>query len=238
MANELTRIHLGGKLGKLFGSEWTLNVSSPAEAIRAIDVNTKGAFSTYLRKDGEKKFYKVALQKKDYLLGKDELRNHSGKSDIFIMPTIKGKNSGIVKIIAGVILIVVGILLYEFGGAFFVKAGGLLIVAGLVGMGASLVLGGITQLLAPVPKKYNQAQSSNFAGNAAAVTQGQAIPLVYGRCLVKPIPIAVSFDSADTQTTSNTSRGTIDTLELIGGGYQYGFGGQVSTNEVNEEITF
>jgi len=61
----MTTIHLGGKLGKLFGKKWELLVSSPAEAVHAIDVNTGGAFKRYLAKDGQKKFYKVAVGKKD-----------------------------------------------------------------------------------------------------------------------------------------------------------------------------
>lgn len=222
LSPNLTRIHLGGKLGKLFGKLWTLDVKSPAEAIKAIDANTRGEFTRYLRLNGERKFYKVALQKKDQLIGADELKHRSGKSDIWIMPTIRGASSGWAKIIAGVILVIVGVITYAYGGG------------ALIGYGASLIFGGITQLLTPIPKKNQQPQSTNFQGNATSVQQGACIPLLYGRCLVRPTPVCVSFDSADTQATSNTTIGTVDTLALIGGSVQYSPGDPVSAISSND----
>ena len=41
------KIYLHGKIGKKFGKEWDLNVTSPNEALRAIDANT-GNFFKYL----------------------------------------------------------------------------------------------------------------------------------------------------------------------------------------------
>ena len=41
-------VYLHGPLGETVGREWRLNVKSPAEAIRAINVNTNGEFSDTL----------------------------------------------------------------------------------------------------------------------------------------------------------------------------------------------
>lgn len=224
----MTTIHLGGKLGQVFGKRWELQVSSPAEAVHAIDVNTKGAFKQYLMEGGHKRCYKVAVGKRTSLLDAKELRNRSGQNTIYITPAIKGAGSGVGKIIAGVILVIVGVLLYEYGGGYIAAAGVVLILGG-----ASLILGGIEQLLTPVPKKTQQLQSYNFQGNAVSVNQGVCVPLIYGRCLVTPIPVCINFDSADTQATANTSLGTVDTIPLIGGGYQYVPGDTSSTSNAS-----
>lgn len=197
----LTTIHLGGKLGQLFGKRWDLLVNSPAEAIRAIDINLKGKLRAYLSKEGAKKFYKVGVGKKDCLIDKGELYNRSGNSAIHINPAPRGKASGGLKTIAGVVLMVVGLVLAgPTGGAstWLTKLGTAMAFAG-----ASLAIGGIVQLLTPVPNFNNNPEggetrgSNLFGGNASAITQGGAVGLVYGRALVTPMPVSISFDNKD-----------------------------------------
>lgn len=213
----LTTIHLGGKLGQLFGKRWDLMVKSPAEAIRAIDVNLKGKLRQYLAKEGAKKFYKVAVGKKDALLDKNELNNRSGHSPIYIMPAAKGANSGLGKVLAGVAIIAAIALTGGFaaGGWAMASGGGLGgwgVVA--VGMSASLILGGITQMLTPTPNFNQNAEgdsrgdgSTFFQGGSTAISQGGAVGLVYGRALVTPMPISIS--------TNNTDRSKPDVAGVI-----------------------
>ena len=103
------KIHLLGKLGQVIGREWEIFAENPAEAIRAIDINTKGKLREYLGGDGGKKFYRVSLQKNSAKssLEAQELYNKSGASDIYIVPIVNGANSGLGKILAGVVLLVV-----------------------------------------------------------------------------------------------------------------------------------
>ena len=176
-------VHLGGRLGTLFGRMWSLNVNSVAEAIHAININTKGALHQYLAKDNGQRKYVVSLQKKDNSIGEEELKNRIGHSDIYIYPSVRGRSDGF-KIILGAALILVGL---------FVPGLGLYGVA-LIGFGASLVLGGITQWLTPTPKQYQQNQSYDFQGNATTVNQGGCVPVVYGRYLVAPLPISIAFN--------------------------------------------
>ena len=63
------KIKLYGKLGTLFGKEWNLDVNSVSEAIRAIDINTKGELSKYLLKN--KSYYKIAVKNKKNLVEKE-----------------------------------------------------------------------------------------------------------------------------------------------------------------------
>lgn len=210
----LTTIHLGGKLGSLFGKEWRLMVSSPAEAFRAIDANLGGKFRSYFATEGARRFYKVAVGRKDNLVDKDELRNRSGESDIYIMPTVRGSKSGVGKIIAGVVLIIVGAFTYAYGGAYLVQ------------LGFSLLIGGIVQLLTPIPN-FNQdtqgdSRGSNlFAGNAVAASQGGAVGIVYGRALVTPMPICLSFSNQDIPVTDAAGAFGYTQVPLPGGGFQW-----------------
>ncbi len=231
----LTTIHLGGKLGSLFGKEWKLLVSSPAEAVRAIDINLGGKLRRYLRTEGAKKFYKIAVGRKDNLLDKTELTNRSGQTDIYILPTVRGAGSGAGKIIAGLAIIALAVFVPAVGayvGATFgTTAGAASLGIGL--LGASLVLGGVTQLLTPTPN-FNQDSSSAetdgstiFNGNATAIAQGGAVGIVYGRALVTPMPVCISFTNQDI-TLSNGQRVTTDAgkvdycqVTLEGGGYQF-----------------
>jgi predicted phage tail protein len=225
----MVNIFLTGKLGILFGKKWTLDVTSPAEGVRAIDINLKGKLREYLNGEGAKKYYKVAIQKKDNVLDKEEIGNPSGRGDIYIMPTIRGANSGAGKILAGIALIAVAVLAGPAGWAIAGQGAGLLGAAasGIVaGLGASLILGGVMQLLTPVPKISESSdstqQSSNiFQGNASAISQGGAVPVVYGRALVSPMPICISLTNTDQVTSQSTDVGTVSTYYADDGSVQY-----------------
>ena len=223
-SRQLTNIYLGGVLGKRFGEKWTLSVSSVGEAIHAIDVNTRGALVRYLT-DKKDKYYKVALQSKDQLLGEDELRNPVGTRDIYIWPTIRGRNSGWVKIVIGAILIAAAIatntewFALNFPATFNVVAGTVSTIAASIG--TSLVLGGISQLLAPHQNQNGQLNSNNFQGTVAAGQQGGSVPVVYGKALVAPIPISIWFNAVDWNTTTNAYVGQLQSIGLPGGGMEY-----------------
>jgi predicted phage tail protein len=225
----MVNIFLTGKLGVLCGKKWTLDVKSPAEAVRAIDINLKGKLREYLNGEGAKKYYKVAIQKKDNVLDKEEICNPSGQGDIYIMPTLRGRNSGVGKILAGVALIGLaiafgpaGLALSGFGTSGLV--GGALGSA-VVGIGASLILGGVMQLLTPVPKiseSSDSNKSSNlFQGNASTISQGGAVPVVYGRALVSPMPVCLSLTNTDQVTSQSTDIGTVSTYYADDGSVQY-----------------
>lgn len=222
----LTKIYLTGRLGQLFGKEWELDVFSPAEAVRAININTKGKFREYLEKHKDK-FYKVAIQNKKNLLNKEELANRSGHSDIYIMPALKGRSSGIGKILAGVALIALTFATAGAAAALLGVTKGVIVGVGL-SLGGSLVLGGITQLLTPTPNfganagdNSEDRQSTLFQGNAASIFQGGSVGLIYGRGLVAPMPICISAGTADVPTTASTSIGSVEVVDLNGGGQEY-----------------
>jgi predicted phage tail protein len=216
----MANIYLHGQLGRKFGKEWKdMTVSSVAEAIRAVDINLKGELRKYWSQKGRDKKYKVKIG--DYTVTDDvELTANSGKGDIHIVPIIKGASSGIGKIIAGVVLIAL---------AWWNPYGWSAAVTGFLGStGASLVLGGVVQLLTPIPNfnqnagnSDDQTRGSAFAGNTVGTVQGGSVPLVYGRMLVSPMPISMSLTNKTTNSTKNSTLGGVGVVSSPGGGEQY-----------------
>lgn len=220
----MVNVYLEGKLGKLFGKKWELEVKSPTEALRAINSNVGGKLIQYLSTDGGKRFYKIAVQKKNNLLTKEEISGPTGSGDIYIIPTIRGSGDGVGMLIAGVALVALAV---ASGGAALAATGFLGgFAAPVAALGLSLVLGGITQLLTPTPKFDDKSAdqlnkgSNIFQGNATTIAQGGAVPLIYGRVLVSPMPISASLSNRD-QSTTSANVGTVEVTELPGGGYEY-----------------
>ena len=189
----LRKIKLYGKLGKLCGKEWELDVSSVGEALRAINVNTKGKLEQYLSKEGALKYYKVCVRNKNNSISDKEINIPYESGDIYIIPTIKGSGK-FGQIILGVVLIVVGAVInyVSFGS-------GSPIGTALIKMGIAVTLGGVAQLLmAPkISDNGEQRGSFLFQGNAISANQGAPVGIVYGRAIVAPMPICLSMDNID-----------------------------------------
>jgi predicted phage tail protein len=134
--------------------------------------------------------------------------------DLVIAPVITGAGgsggSTLGKILVGAALIglafVPGIgtaIIGTFGvGAGAGAAAGISVGSLLFGLGTSLVLSGIADLLAPTPKKPkdNETRSSYLFDRAAELTtQGMPIPLLYGQFLaISPLIVssAISTEAA------------------------------------------
>lgn len=224
MSAELTTVILVGSLGQAPGverAEWHLDVKSPAEAVRAININTRGALERYLTGPARERLYRIALQKRDNVIDAKEASNRSGRSTIYIMPTIRGRNSGFGKIITGIALIALAIF-NPLGSAILANT---LFASTLVAFGTSLVLGGISQILTPAPEgpttQPEQARSTSFPGNATAVVQGGCVPVVYGRALVSPIPVSITITNNDVSTSAAGTNGGVIANPIEGGGTQY-----------------
>lgn len=216
MNRQMVNVYLGGELGQLFKPSWRLSVASPAEAIRAIDINTKGKLRRYLQTDGYAKYYRISLQEETKDIWPQEIMNPSGNCDIYILPVIGGANSGVGKIIVGALLITAAIVLAATGN--IPTAGVVFNIA--FSLGTSLILGGIAQLLAPHQQQNGELGSAVFQGTVNAGAQGGSLPVVYGKALVAPLPISIWFNNVDYLTTQNQFAGIATVTDLPGGGYQ------------------
>lgn len=184
MTAKLRTVKLYGPMRTRFGREYELNVSSPAEAIRALCVQVPG-FKKYLNDAKEAGLtFAIFIGKRN--ITKDGLHDPVGSDEIRIAPIIEGsKRGGVLNTIIGVVLIVVGVIVtgMTFGGA--APIGG-----ALINLGIGMVIGGVVQMLSPQPKGLgakddpdNQpSYSMNGAVNTAA--QGNPVSLLYGGPLI------------------------------------------------------
>lgn len=179
---------LYGFLGKQFGRVHRYDVKSPAEAVRALCVTLKG-FRQALADGGA---YRVMVAGKE-ALSMDRLAEPISQRETFrIVPVVAGAGRGIGQVILGAALIYFsGGLAGAFGataatattaataGAFGITAGT------FTALGASLILGGVSQMLIKPPSSQSQEAIENqpsFAFNGAVntVAQGNPVPVLYG----------------------------------------------------------
>lgn len=182
----LRTIKLYGALGKKFGKVHQAHVESVGEAIRFLSANFKD-FAPYVSgKRPRLAGYEVWDGK--YNLGPDAADfQQLGSGDIKIIPRAKGSGA-VARIIVGVILIVVGVLLAPTtgGGSLQLSAYG---SAMMIGMGASLVLGGVIELLSPKSNLANQSiadsqESYIFSGATNSAKIGNPVAIGYGKMTV------------------------------------------------------
>lgn len=205
-------IRLYGVLGNKFGRVHRMAVSSMSEAIRALGSQLRGfeAFLTQSKDNGLA--YAVFYGKEN--LKVDQLHDPVGGRDIRIAPMIIGaKNGGIFSIILGAVLVVVGFALVATG------IGGPL-GAALINMGLALALGGIVQLLTPVPKGSAKDRPENtasdvFNGPINTQAQGNPVPVLYGELIVGSAVISAGINAKDHTIVPTTG---VPTGGYIGGG--------------------
>lgn len=178
-------------------------VSSAGEAVRFLLANFP-----HLEPELAQGHYRVTVG--NYDLGEDELGHPSGQQEIRIIPVAAGAGSAAGKIIAGVALMAL-----SFGAASLIAGAalagqlagtGLQIAAavsqGGLYVGATLVLGGVAQLLTPVPRlpqgqdtQDDPRKSYSFSGIQNVSRSGVPVPIVYGRTLVGSVTISAGIDS-------------------------------------------
>lgn len=195
MTETLRTIRLYGKLSK-FGREHRLAVANPAEAIRALCVLIPGFEKELMTSKDRGIGYAVFIGKQN--LKEDELQVPPGQEDIRIAPVIMGsKNGGIFNIILGVVLIASSFLIPSNG----LLGLGVLTQGTVAGLGLSLALGGIIQVISPQPSGLSGVQSPdngasyNFNGPVNVTAQGNPVPLLYGEMIVGSATISAGIYS-------------------------------------------
>jgi predicted phage tail protein len=193
----LRKIRLYGRLAKFVGKRvLEADVASAAEAVRFLLANFP-----QLEQHMADQHYRVSVG--SYDLAESELHDPAGQQVIKIIPVVAGAGA-VGRIIAGVALIGLSILTAGATIGLLGLAAPLAISPILVGIGASLVLGGVAQLLTPVPKMPQGAASNtdqdprksySFSGIQQTSRQGVPVPVVYGETLVGSVVISAGIDT-------------------------------------------
>ena len=202
----LRKIKLYGQLAKFIGKRvLEADVATAAEAVRMLVANFPG-----LEKHMADQHYRVTVGTYDLAL--DEIHDPAGQQDIMIAPVLAGAGAA-GRIILGVALIALAIAVPGLGAVAGAKAAATIFGTGFsslalsVGaLGASLVLGGVAQLISPVPKVPQGPSSDNdprktfnFSGIQQTSRQGVPVPCVYGLTLVGSVVISAGTDTVQVQ---------------------------------------
>lgn len=202
--DKVRTIRLYGLLGAKFGRVHRFAVDSAAEAVHAMGVMIPG-FEAYLTKAKDRgEGYAVFYGKQN--LTEELLSMPSGDRDIRIAPIMFGaKKAGMGSIIAGAVLVVIGAFLSVTG--IFAWAG-----VPLMKLGAAMIVGGVVQMLMPVPKgnaagdRPENTPSEMFNGPINTQAQGRCVPVLYGRVIVGSAVISAGIETKD-QAIVRSDRG-------------------------------
>jgi predicted phage tail protein len=163
------------------------DVATAAEAVRFLVTNWPE-----LEGHMAQQHYRVHTAGEDLTL--EDIHNPMGR-EIQIVPVMAGAGA-IGRILLGIALIAVASVV-TFGTAGGLFAAGALNAA-VFGLGASLVLGGIAQLLTPTPKtdedEGDPKKSFSFSGIQNTTRAGVPVPVVYGEMLVGGIVVSAGAD--------------------------------------------
>ncbi|RQS69228.1 tail assembly protein [Burkholderia sp. Bp8963] len=155
MSEKLRTIRLYGVLGAKFGRVHRLAVRSTAEAVRALCVVVPGFEKFMMNAKDNGLTFAVFNGRRNQSI--DEIHRPAGDDDIRIAPIISGAKGGFFEFILGAALIAASFI-PGLNAALWLGAS-----AAFFGLGASMALGGIMQMLTgPIPTCRRGQRSSRF----------------------------------------------------------------------------
>lgn len=190
-------VQLLGELGKKFGKSFQLDVKNPAEAVRALCANFPEFKHHLINSEKRGVAYKVLVGKESQSI--EDLHNPSGKQTIKFVPVLMGAGGN------GVGTFIVGAVLFAAAVVGFIIAPGNPVSGYLANVGFALMIGGVIQMLTPVPKSNSDVSNNSpdnkpsYAFNGAVNTSAQGYPVSigYGRMIVGSAVISAGIVSED-----------------------------------------
>ena len=188
----LIEVKLIGELGRRFGRSYSFVASSPREVISALS-NQIAGFKDYLCGAHERGIGFRLVDGDAEGMGYEEAM--MGCKQLIIAPVITGGGT-IGKILLGVALVALAFVSFGAGSAFAGFAAGKFAIGSgiLFSLGTSLVISGIASLLTPPveqPRETERKDSFLFDRATELTTQGQPVPLLYGKFLAAS-PLIIS----------------------------------------------
>ena len=199
----LRKLKLYGQLAEFIGhKEFEIKVNSVSQAVSFLIHN----FPEVERFMGPK-YYQVKVG--NYDIDENELSYPVGQEDIHFIPAISGAGRGSGKILLGAALIGGAFLFTPLTmGSFFSPivapgsfAAAMPLTKAAIGIGAALVLSGVSDMLFPLPEpqKFNSEEdpqlSFNFSGVQNTSRAGTPVPIVYGEIITGSVVISAAVDT-------------------------------------------
>jgi predicted phage tail protein len=197
----LSKVRVYGRIAKFLKQRvFEAEISSAAEAVRFLLANFP-----HLEPELAQGHYRISVG--TYDLSEEELAHPVGQQEIKIVPVMAGAGAT-GRIIAGVALIALTFGIGAIASAG-VTLGGLAgigtVGTAFVGIGASLVIGGVAQLLTPVPtlstgidSNQDPRKSYSFSGIQQTSRAGVPVPICYGEVLTGSVVISAGIETVQT----------------------------------------
>ena len=230
-------VMLAGELGEKYGTHHEYyNLRTPADAIKLLCLNHPRLQKDLMTAHQNGVGYK--LIQSGAAMGYDELHLPFGSRPMMLVPVISGSGGSTGQILVGVGLVAASFLfpgagLFGAVGAFGAGAAGVagisttaVLTATTIGtaisaVGASLILGGVANMISPQPelpklgsrrmdgtnfrgpgpqgvtRGASGQQSYAYTGPANTVGNGSTIPVVYGRAMLGGHMLSVGIEATD-----------------------------------------
>ncbi|NBT50133.1 MAG: tail assembly protein [Marivivens sp.] len=257
-------VRLLGDLGERYGAEHTYcDLRTPADAVKLLCINIPELQEELIHAHDHGIGYRLIQVDTD--LGYEDLHLPIGSNDLILTPVIVGSaDGGTGQILAGVGLIAASFL-FPGAGLFGASAAGVFsaslgagtlatltsVGTGLSVLGASLILGGVAQMLSPQPtipnlsgaNRLSSAESTStdgpqsitrgtdgrqsyaYTGAANTVGVGATIPVAYGEVLIGSHLLSANVEVTDESDPLRTAikEPGVDTVLLGGEKLTYSF---------------
>lgn len=195
---------------KQFGTEFNLDCKTPAEVVHALTSQIPK-----LRQFIQQGLFTVRVGR-EYLDSRYLEQGLSQKlkdnTTVHFMPTLKGsKGGGLRRVIAGAAIVAGALALGPLGLGVLGSTSAMMIG----GLGASMLLGGVAQMLTKMPtmrgvtqtgaikpestksKQEEKKQSTSFSNLSNMVAQGKSMPLAYGLIRTGTLVISQGVETMD-----------------------------------------
>ena len=201
---------------KQFGSEFNLDCKTPAEVVHALTSQIPK-----LRQFIQQGLFTVRVGR-DYLDNRYLEQGLSQKlkedATVHFTPTLKGsKRGGVFGVIAGAAIVAGALALGPLGLGVLGSTSAMLVG----GLGASMLLGGVAQMLTKMPtmrgvtptgavkpekgKQEEKQQSTSFSNLSNMVAQGKSMPLAYGLIRTGTLVISQGVETMDVEREPTVS---------------------------------
>ncbi|TKJ94834.1 tail assembly protein [Erwinia persicina] len=200
----LKTMRLKGVMAKKFGAVHRYHVADLRELIRAMCSQVPG-FKKYVS-NAHLNGVRFAFFSDKENIGLQEFDMSSASTEFCMEPIIEGsKRGGVLQIVIGAVALVAA---YFTAGASFTVLGvtASTVTTALTGLGISMALGGVIQMLTPQPN-YNIGASSStdnkpnyaFGSPVNTVAMGYPVPVLYGQREIGGAIISAGSFTSDQQ---------------------------------------
>ncbi|RVU75139.1 tail assembly protein [Pantoea dispersa] len=203
----LKTMRLKGLMAKKFGAVHQYHVADLRELLRAMCSQVPG-FRKYVS-NAHLQGVQFAFFSNSQNIGLQEFDMSSAATEFEMQPILQGsKRGGMLQIVIGAVALVAayftaGASLVAFGLSATTAAG---VTTALTGLGISMALGGVIQMLTPQPK-YNIGASSStdnkpnyaFGAPVNTIAPGYPVPVLYGQREIGGAIISAGSYTSDQQ---------------------------------------